>query len=105
MSRVALAALLIAPLASPSTARGQEAVRVLDAHRGSVLDVAFSPDGKVLASCSRDRTIKFWHPATGKLLRTLTDHTADVYSVAFSPRGDLLASGSRDRSVRLWDAM
>src|SRR5437879_6324517 len=61
----------------------------LAGHHGSVMAVAFSPDGKVLASSSRDKTIKLWDVATGALIRTLTEHTADVYDVAFSPKGDL----------------
>jgi WD40 repeat protein len=85
------------------TAAVQEA-RLLDAHGSSVMAVAFSPDGKTLASSSRDKTIKLWDVAAAKLLRALTQHTADVYSVVFSPKGDLLASASGDKTVRLWDA-
>src|SRR5262245_2466116 len=78
-------------------------IRTLEGHKGSGMTVTFSPDGKTLASSSRDRTIKFWNPRTGKLEQTLTGHTADVYSVVFSPKGDLLASGSGDRTIKLWD--
>lgn len=79
--------------------------RPLEGHGSSVMSLAFSPDGKTLASSSRDKTIKFWNVQSLELERTLAEHTADVYSVAYSPRGDLLASGSGDTTVRLWDPL
>jgi parallel beta-helix repeat protein len=72
-------------------------------HTGWVTSVAFSPDGRLLASGSRDTTIKLWDVATGREVRTLSGHTHWVWSVAFSPDGRLLASGSDDWTIKLWE--
>ncbi len=77
--------------------------RILPGHAGSVLGLAFSPDGRVLVSGSRDKTMKLWNAHTGALQRTLTDHTADVYAVDFSAGGELLASCGADKTIRIWD--
>ncbi len=68
-----------------------------------VTEVAFSPDGKTLASRSFDKTIKLWNVETGQLLKSLEGHTDTVNSVAFSPDGKTLATGSSDKSVKLWN--
>ena len=65
--------------------------------------MALSPDGKILASGSSDKTIKLWDVATGREIRTLSGHTHWVNSVAFSPDGKILASGSWDGRILLWD--
>jgi WD40 repeat protein len=66
--------------------------------------VAFSPDGRRLASASRGNTVKLWDAATGQEVLTLKGHTSAVTSVAFSPDGRRLASASQDSTVRVWDA-
>ena len=73
-------------------------------HAGPVSSVAWSPDGKILASGSGDKTVKLWEVASGKLLTTLQGHTEIVLSVAWSPDGKILASGSGDETVKLWEA-
>ncbi|KAL5040787.1 hypothetical protein BDW71DRAFT_212785 [Aspergillus fruticulosus] len=78
-------------------------LQTLEGHSDAVLSVAFSTDGRLLASGSSDRTIKLWDPTTGSLQHTLEGHSDAVWSVAFSTDGQLLASGSGDRTIKLWD--
>lgn len=75
----------------------------LQGHSDSIRSIAFSPDGKILASGSYDKTIKLWNVGTGREIYTFQGHSDSVYSVAFSPDGKILASGSRDKTIKLWD--
>ncbi|RJE26741.1 NACHT domain protein, partial [Aspergillus sclerotialis] len=77
-------------------------LQTLEGHSGIVNSVTFSPNGRLLASGSSDRTVRLWDPAAGVLQQTLEGHALPVSSVAFSPDGRLLASGSDDKTVRLW---
>jgi WD40 repeat protein/serine/threonine protein kinase len=76
----------------------------LHGHNDVVTSIAFSPDGKHVATSSLDKTIRIWDTAGGTTQRTLSGHTMWVFAVAYSPDGNRLASGSADGTVRLWDA-
>ena len=73
----------------------------LEGHQKEVSDMAFSPEGKLMATASWDKTIKIWS-CDGELLQTLKGHKDAVNSVAFGPEGDPIASGSKDGTIKLW---
>jgi WD40 repeat protein len=77
-------------------------IATLRGHSAEVFSVAFSPDGKTLASCGYEPTVKLWNVATGKNIANMDTGSKAVNQVVFSPDGKTLASAGHDGTIKLW---
>ncbi len=82
----------------------KETIKKIGSFDCGVLSVAFSPDGKKLASGLRDGTVNVWDLASGEKLATMKGHTSSVYSIDYSPDGARIVTGGNDGMIFLWDA-
>lgn len=88
--------------AAPVPSDAAPALVIQSGHTAPVTAVAFSPDGKFLASASSDETVKIWFAETGELFRTLTGHTLTVSGLSFCADGTLV-TGSWDATIKVWN--
>src|SRR5262249_39267620 len=72
-------------------------------HKSAVFGVAFSPDGKLLATATKDGFVRLWSAKASQELQTWPAHQEDATTVSFSPDGRYLASGGWDGMVKVWD--
>jgi WD40 repeat protein len=91
------------PTATQGRPSGWREVATLKGHTDRVHAVAFSPDGKLLASGSRDHTVKLWELTSRRAIATLHGYTGGWSSLAYSPDGKTLAGGTRQGPILLWD--
>jgi RNA polymerase sigma factor (sigma-70 family) len=92
------------PKSEPAKPPSWQVRTTLEGHEDRVHGVAYSPDGKLLATASDDGTARIWELATGKTLVTLRGHDGPIYRVAFSPDGKCVATvGYNDRTVCVWE--
>jgi len=77
----------------------------IEAHRGSVMDIAVNPNQASFATCGKDGAIHVWDLPNPRLKQTLFDHSSAVNSISWNPLGTKLVSASSDKSVKIWDTL
>lgn len=74
-------------------------------HPAAVTAVAFSPDGNLIATGSKDKTVKLWETSTGNEVRTLAGHASEITDIHFTPDGKYLLSSNWDHTVKVWEIL
>jgi WD40 repeat protein len=83
--------------------KSRQTVLTINAHKDILRCVAFSPNGKMIATCAEDSTARIWELETGNQLFGV-NHTNKIFGIAFSPDGTWFATASKDRSARIWNS-
>lgn len=81
----------------------KKAILRMTGHQQLINVVAFSPDGRYIASGSFDKSIKLWSGSSGKFITTLRGHVESVYQLSWSPDSRMLVSASKDSTLKVWD--
>ena len=100
--RATIAAVVGIATAGLAIAQQAAVVGTLDGHTEAVYSVAWSPDGKTLATAGFDSTVRLWDVATRKEIRKYEGHTKLVLAVAVSPNGKQILSGGNDNTAKIW---
>lgn len=84
-------------------AEDKKPLQRMTGHQALINEVLFSPDTRIIASASFDKSVKLWDGKTGKYLASLRGHVSAVYQIAWSADSRLLVSGSSDSTLKVWD--
>src|SRR5438552_4180302 len=101
--RVLVASLVATATMGLAMAQQATVVGTLDGHTDPVYAIAWSPDGKTLATAGFDNTVRLWDAATRKEIKKYEGHSKLVLAVAIAPQGKQIPSGSLDNTAKIWD--
>ncbi|XP_065892497.1 notchless protein homolog 1-like isoform X1 [Dysidea avara] len=82
---------------------GKKPLARMTGHQQLINEVSFSPDARLIASASFDKSVKLWDGRTGKYITSLRGHVSAVYQISWSADSMLLCSGSSDSTLKVWD--